>query len=499
MVLFAVLAGCTHTRDYIHNGFKVGPNYEPPPGAVAATWIDDGEPRLSTETDDLSTWWTVFEDPILDRLIADAERQNLDLKAAAAHVLEALAQRNIAVGNLLPQSQRALGGYAHLQHPARSLGIPIRGLTNIWVAGFNATWEIDFWGRYRRALEAKTATLDANVADYNSALVTLFADVATSYVNVRLAQRRQQLLRRNIVLLKEELEIAVARFQKGATTELDVQQGRLNLAQTESSLPPLRISLRQANNQLCLLLGIPTQDLGFTDAPIPSAPAEVAVGIPADLLRRRPDIREAERKVAAQSAQIGVAESDLYPRFSLVGFVGYGANQFSRLFSANSLLGLIAPTFQWNILNYGRILNNIRTEQARYTADVFTYQKTVLQADQEAENALIAFLQAQEQAKRLEESVAAAERSVAIVVAQYRAGTVDFNRVYTNQSALVTQQDQLASAQASIALNLIALFRALGGGWPVSGPGGEPPVVPHQEEADDAATLPAALPARTRG
>jgi len=481
----ALLSGCTHTREYIRNGFKVGPNYEMPPAAVAPQWIEHDDERVRTDATDLSTWWTVFNDPVLDRLIGDAYQQNLDLKIAAAHVLEATAQRNVAVGNLLPQTQRALANYAHIQLP-RNLGLPLRGLSNAWVPGLNASWELDFWGRYRRAVEGTSATLEANVADYNSALVTLFGDVATSYVNLRLAQRRLELLRRNVEIQKEVLEVSEARFKKGATTELDVEQGRLNVAQTESSMPPLRVTLRQQSNQLCLLLGIPPQDLGFTDGPIPSAPAEAAAGIPADLLRRRPDIRRAERQVAAQSAQIGIAESDLYPRFTLIGFVGYGANQFSKLFAANSFLGVVAPTFQWNILNYGRIRNNIRTEEARFAAEVLSYQKTVLQAGQEAENALVAFLQSQEQAKRLEESVAAAERSVTLVVAQYKAGTVDFNRVYTTQSALVTQQDQLAIAEANIGLNLIALYRALGGGWAVTGAGCLPSLSPLTQERQGA-------------
>jgi NodT family efflux transporter outer membrane factor (OMF) lipoprotein len=493
LILGVLLSGCTPTKEYIRNGFKVGPNYRQPPAAVASQWIEHDEARVGTAATDLSTWWTVFNDPVLNTLIGDAYQRNLDLRIAAAHVLEATAQRNVAVGNLLPQSQKALGAYAHIQLP-KNLGLPLTGLSNVWVPGFNASWELDFWGRYRRAVESTNATLEANVADYNNALVTLFGDLATSYVNLRLAQRRLELLRRNVEIQEEVLEVSEARFKKGATTELDVQQGRLNVAQTESSMPPLRVTLQQQSNQLCLLLGIPPQELGFTDGPIPVAPAEVAAGIPADLLRRRPDIRQAERQVAAQSAQIGIAESDLYPRFSLIGFVGYGANQFSRLFAANGFLGLIAPTFQWNILNYGRICNNIRTEQARFTAEVLSYQKTVLQAGQEAEDTLVAFLQAQEQAKRLGESVAAAERSVALVVAQYKAGTVDFNRVYTNQAALVTQQDQLAIAEANIALNLVALYRALGGGWPVTGPGCAPVVPPPRPTQDGAGGLPPPTP-----
>ena len=302
VIASVVLSGCTHTREYIRNGFKVGPNYETPPAATAPQWIEQGEPRVGTEATDLSTWWTVFNDPVLNALICDAHRQNLDLKIAAAHVLEATAQRNVAIGNLMPQSQKAFGAYAHVQLPTRSLGLPFTGPSNVWVPGFNASWELDFWGRYRRAVEGRTATLEANVADYNNALVTLFGDVATAYVNLRLAQRRLELLRRNVEIQQEILEVSEARFKKGATTELDVEQGRLNVAQTESSMPPLRVTLRQQSNQLCFLLGIPPQELGFTDGPIPLAPTQVAMGIPADLLRRRPDVRQAERQVAARNA-----------------------------------------------------------------------------------------------------------------------------------------------------------------------------------------------------
>lgn len=198
-----------------------------------------------------------------------------------------------------------MGTYAHVQFP-NSLGLPLKGSSNVWVPGFNASWELDFWGRYRRAVEGRTAGFEANVANFNLALVTLFGDVATSYVNLRLAQRRLELLRKNVEIQKEILAVSEARFKKGATTELDVQQGRLNVAQTESQMPPLRVTVRQQYNQLCLLLGMPPRDLGFNDGPIPTPPAQVAVGIPADLLRRRPDVHQAERQVAVQSTRSGL-------------------------------------------------------------------------------------------------------------------------------------------------------------------------------------------------
>ncbi|HVC94683.1 MAG TPA: TolC family protein, partial [Pirellulales bacterium] len=256
-------------------------------------------------------------------------------------------------------------------------------------------------------------------------------------------------------------------FHDGTTSELDVQQARSSLSQTRSAIPPLKAGLRQASNRLCVLLGVPPHELAglLKRQPIPVASPQVAVGIPADLLRRRPDIRRAERAVAAQSAQIGVATADLYPRFALNGYLGYAADDLKDLFASKSFTSFIIPTFQWNILNYGRLRNNIRGQEAKLRGKVLDYQQTVLKADREVEDALVAFLQSQEQAKELAESARATQRSVELVVAQYKGGIADFNRVYNTQSLLATQQDQVAQVQGNIATNLIAVYRALGGGW----------------------------------
>ena len=255
--------------------------------------------------------------------------------------------------------------------------------------------------------------------------------------------------------------------ERGRRPELDVRQARSNLAQTESLIPPLEAGRRQANNRLCILLGMPVGDLAsqLEPLPIPRAPVEVAVGIPADLLRRRPDVRRAERLVAAQSAQIGIAQADLYPRLTLNGFLGYAANDLADLFSAKSFTGIIVPSLQWNVLNYGRIANNIRLQDARLQEAALVYQKAVLTAGREVEDSLVGFLQAQQQAARLQESVHEAERSVELVLIQFRGGVTDFNRVYNTQALVVTQQDQLATTQGNIAINLIGVYRALGGGW----------------------------------
>ncbi|HQU44366.1 MAG TPA: TolC family protein, partial [Pirellulales bacterium] len=260
---------------------------------------------------------------------------------------------------------------------------------------------------------------------------------------------------------------AEVRFRDGHVPELDVQQARSNLAQTRSQVQPLESSLRMANNQLCVLLAMPAQQVAdsLEPRPIPEAPAEVAVGIPAELLRRRPDVRQAEREVAAQSEQIGIATADLYPRFALNGFLGYAPTEFGDLFSEKSFFAFVFPTFQWKILNYGRLRNNIQMQQARFQGRVLKYQQTVLQAQREVEDALAAFLRAQEQARDLEESVTATERSVELVLTMYRGGIADFNRVYNTQSLLAAQQDQLAQVRGTIALRLIDVYRALGGGW----------------------------------
>jgi NodT family efflux transporter outer membrane factor (OMF) lipoprotein len=298
-------------------------------------------------------------------------------------------------------------------------------------------------------------------------LVMTLSDVATYYVQMRTYEERLRFAERNVVIQRDSLRLAEERFNGGTATELDVTQARSNLAQTESFIPPLIAGRRQAANQLCILLGYPVTDLAdqLTPGGIPRPPVEVAVGVPADLLRRRPDVGRAERDVAAQSAQIGVAMADLYPRLTINGFLGYAANDLSDLVSPKSFLAIILPTVQWNVLNYGRIANNIRVQDARLEQNALQYQQTVLKAGREVEDALVGFVQAQQQAARLEASVREAEKSVQLVVIQFEGGITDFNRVFNAQSLLVTQQDSLAQARGAIALNLIQVYKALGGGW----------------------------------
>jgi NodT family efflux transporter outer membrane factor (OMF) lipoprotein len=469
-LLLAVLAlcGCTTSlSQWWHNGFKVGPQYCQPSAPVADQWVDSNDARVKSEPAQDCAWWTVFNDATLNSLIESAYSQNLDLRAAGARILQSRAQRNIAIGNLFPQSQTALVDYAHAQL-SKNLGLPLPSSTlGVWADGFNLSWEIDFWGRYRRSIEGAEADLNASVESYGDTLVMLLSEVATNYVQMRTYEQRLAYARQNVLVQKRSLELAETRFHNGRGTELDVKQAQSSVAQTESLIPPLITGRRQAANQLCTLLGMPVTNLGDQLPPglIPSAAPEVAVGIPADLLRRRPDVRRAERQIASQCAKVGVAEADLYPRISLNGFVGFVADDFKDLFTSKSFTGLFFPTMQWNVLNYGRIRNNIKLQNQRVEESTFQYQQTVLNAGREVEDALTAFLQAQQQAKSLEEAVRDAQRSVELVLLQFQSGIVDFNRVYNTQTTLLTAQDQLATTQGNIALQLIQVYKAIGGGW----------------------------------
>lgn len=458
----------------------VGPNFEKPSAPVARTWIDQEDPKVKSEPADLSKWWTVFNDPTLDALIERAYTQNPGLQIAGLRILEARAQLGIAIGNQFPQQQALQAASAYNRGSKNAANtVPTADFSySTYSAAFDAAWELDFWGRFRRAVESADASLAASVADYDDALVTLTGDVASTYVLIRTYEERLQVARENVEIQKRSLELTEARYRNGAVTELDVQQARSLLYDTEAQIPVLETGLRQAKNALSTLLGMPPGDLqellGPT-RPIPAAPAEVAIGIPAELLRRRPDIRSAEFQAAAQSAQIGVAMADLFPRISLLGNFGFltsdspltarGGSDASNLFDWSSFTMSTGPSIQWPILNYGRITNNVRLQDARFQELLVNYRNTVLNAAREAEDALVAFLQAQEEVDRLTESVAAAKRAVDLSYIQYLEGATDYTRVLNSQQVLVQQQDRLTQARGSVPTNLIALYKALGGGW----------------------------------
>ena len=467
--LTLALAGC----------IEVGPDFTQPPAAVTPQWMEQGDARVDAARDIDQRWWTVFDDDVLDRLIETAYQQNLSLLSAGVRVLQARAQLGVAVGQFYPQTQQAFGSIDYNRQSARApfqAGGPAH-LLEYWQnqIGLQAAWEIDVWGRFLRGIESADAALLASIATYDDALVSLTADVATNYVQIRTLDARLQIARENVHVQRESLNIAEIRFRAGTTSERDVQQARTVLASTEASIPQLEAALVQSKNALSVLLGVPPSPLDDMLAgpkAIPAAPPQVAVGIPAELLRRRPDIRAAELQAAAQSAQIGVAKADLYPAFSLTGNLGFLASDWARydlsdIFMAKSRAFSFGPSVQWNILNYGRIVNNVRVQDAAFQALVTNYQNAVLTAQQEVEDGLIGFLNAQKRTELLELSSAAAKRSADLAVLQYREGITDFTTVLTAEQNLLQQQDALAVSRGDIPTFLIRTYRALGGGWEI--------------------------------
>ena len=477
------IAGCLLLMFLIGGCTTLGPDFQTPEAEVSQEWLQSDDSAIKSEPTDYAQWWTVFNDPVLNTLIESAYRQNLTLQVAGIRILEARARLGIAIGELYPQLQQGRGGATSINLSDNSANTRAVELS-YWDydVGFDAAWELDIWGRFRRGIESADAQLIASIANYDDVLVSLTAEVARTYVTIRTLEERLRLARQNIELQRRSLQIADVRFRNGVVTELDVQQATALLRDTQALVPRLESALRQAQNVLSVLLGMPPSDLRPTLGSyqfIPGAPRTVAVGIPAELLRRRPDIRRAELNAAAQSARIGIAETDLYPSFTLTGFLGLqasgnaggttrsGDSGFGNLFESDSLEFIGGPSFRWNILNYGRLKNNIRVQDARFQQLAVDYQDTVLRAAQEVEDAMVGFLRSQDEVKFLIDSVNASQRSVEISLAQYRDGVIDYNRVVNTQNALVNGQDRLAESRGDVALNLVAMYKALGGGWEI--------------------------------
>jgi NodT family efflux transporter outer membrane factor (OMF) lipoprotein len=483
VIMFAMasaFSGCSLPQ-WARNGFRVGPEYRQPVAAIADDWIDSNDPKVLEQPPEYPDWWTVFQDPLLNDLVQTAYQQNLTLREAGARVLQARAQRSLVAGNLFPQEQAITGRYSREQISVLTGPVPMPSPSfkrsfDDWLLAGNLSWELDIWGRFRRAIESADAGLDASVEEYDAILVSLIAEVVTAYIDVRTFEQRLQYARQNVQTQEKSLQLTQAREEEGKTGKISVYLSQSNLEATKASIRPLEIGLRQANNRLCTLLGQPTYDLSSSlgEGGIPSAPAEIAVGIPADLLRRRPDVRAAERRVAAQSAQIGVAVADLYPSIAITGEIFVNAEEFRDLFKSLSNGGSIGPAFRWNVLNYGRILNNVNVQDARFQELIYTYQQAVLRANEEVESALVAFLQTQEQVKSLAASVQATQQALDLELLNFKEGETDFSGVFVLQGDLAVKQDQLAASQGEVVASLVAVYKALGGGWQIRCPGFQP-------------------------
>lgn len=455
----------------------VGPDYQRPAAATTENWIDFNHPGVISAIHgvDDQQWWNVFGDAEIPKIVAVANRNNLPLQAAILRVREQSYLRAVAVGNLFPQGQEAFAEYQRQQFSENGnpFGIPGFGNTfDLFQMGFNASWEIDLWGRLRRTIEASTASVHASIEDERDLRLSLTADVISAYVEIRVYEQRIRNAREQLAAQEETLRIAASKFENGSESKLDSTQATATLEVIRSNIPGLESELRHANNKLCLLLGIPPRDLSETMGVgfIPETPDSIVVGVPVDLLRRRPDIRRAERAVAQQSALIGVAKADLYPAFSLRGTVNWQSFTFSDLFSSGSNGGAIIPGLRWDILNYGRIKNRISAQEARFCESVILYRQSVLNAHTEAENSLHGFLKKKEQVASLERAVQATRESLETGIKQYQAGTIEYDRLNDLRKELLEQLDLLAIERGKATLFLIRVYRTMGGGWAIPDP-----------------------------
>ena len=505
-------------------GCNVGPNYKPPnfdPGTsfheipTAATTQPS---RATTRPIEISEWWATFHDPQLTTLIRRASSSNLDLRQAESRVRQARWSRVVAGSGQYPTLNLAgdyLGarGSSNVKFPLSAFGAPsgvgrgrqapesaqpatpapssggsaasvplsplggggLPGVeTNIYQAGFDASWEIDIFGGIRRSVEAANADLQASIEDRRSVYVTLLAEVARNYVELRQYQHELQIARDNLNTQQASMNLTQERFRAGVTTQLDVSRAAAQVATTAAGIPDLDSRVHQTIHRLSVLMGEQPSALDdelMTIAAIPAPPDVVPVGVPADLLRRRPDIRRAERQLAAATARVGVATADLYPKFTLIGTFGFDASKFSHIGDWTSRYWSIGPGVSWPIFNAGRIRANVHIYNESQEQALTTYEQTVLQAMEDVEDALVAYSREQQRRQALNDAVTANRQSVDLATQQYRQGVVDFLTVLEAQRSLYTAQDALAQSDAQIAADLVALYKAMGGGWEVAATG----------------------------
>jgi NodT family efflux transporter outer membrane factor (OMF) lipoprotein len=459
----------------------VGPKFVKPEVHVNASWSLAADPRISPNAAVDLQWWSSFKDPTLERLIDLSFHQNLSLQEAGLRILEARAQLGIAVGEQLPSNVNPIV-------TGQAVGTSHHGVIGefgdhnfgAYQVGFDAVWEVDFWGKYRKGVRAANAAYFATIADYDGAIVALSAEVARTYIAVRTYEAQVQLSRDNEKVQQEGLDIAQSRFKNGATSELDVLQATALLETTRTQIPEQEASVQEAKNALSTLLGQPT---GYVDqllgppGTIPTPPAQVALGVPADVMRRRPDIRGAELRAMAQCDRIGIAKADLLPKFTLFGSIGTSVTSNAGALSGNSTLeNLFGPgslaynagaSVFWPILNYPKILNNVRVQDALYQESLVEYVRVVLTAEQEVEDGLVGYVKEQDAVVFAQNAETAAENAVKIALVQYREGSVDYTRVLDTQRSLFDTQNRLATTRSAAATNLVALYKALGGGWEV--------------------------------
>jgi NodT family efflux transporter outer membrane factor (OMF) lipoprotein len=454
--IILILSGCA----------AVGPDYIRPDFSAPAVWhtpLQGGLIAEEKDPEDLVVWWRTFNDPLLSRLIERAVAGNLDLKKARSRVREARARRGLAKSDLFPKLDGS--GSTTWSRFSEDTGSGKTG--DLYAAGFDAGWELDIFGGLRRSLEAAESDLQATQEDWRNVLVSLLAEVALNYIDLRTSQVQIAVAEENLEAQSETYQLTQWRYEAGLSDELAVQQARYSLENTRSLIPALRTRLEETMNRIAVLLGEQPgkvhQELEKRE-PIPVTPLNVAVGVPADLLRRRPDVRQAERQLAAQTARIGVATAELYPKFTLSGSIGLEALSLGTLSSGIwTLAG--GPKITWAIFKAGAIRQNIEVQSALQEQYLMAYEAAVLTALEEVENALVAYAEVQQRRQSLSEATQAARKAVELAQHKYRAGLTDFNNVLDAQRSLLSFQEQLAQNEGNVTSNLVRLYKTLGGGW----------------------------------
>jgi NodT family efflux transporter outer membrane factor (OMF) lipoprotein len=459
----------------------VGPEFVRPDSASNESWSDYVREEFRFEPQDTAEWWGVLNDPVLSQLINAAQQNNNNIRVAGLRVLESRAALDIARGNRYPQAQVIAGDATRIdlsESNANTAGAADLSYLQ-YNLGASASWEIDFWGRFRRGIESADANLLATIASYDDALVLLNAQIASVYVEIRTAEELLRIARENLAIQQRSYDIVDVLYRFGENNELDVQQAQTLLLSTQATIPGLETGLRQAHHALSVLLGLPPTDLTDIlggEGKIPAVPGQILVGVPADMLRQRPDVRRAELQAMVQNAQVGVAKTDLYPSFSINGSLGLAAagdtnttrtgdSGISELFRSDSLTYAIGPSFVWPFLNYDRIKSNIRVQDARLQQALVQYQETVIQAAREVEDSMVAFVGSQQQDDILIDTVKSARRSTDLSMLRYQEGFADYQRVLNAQQQLFAQQQRFVSNQGLAIQSLIAVYKALGGGW----------------------------------
>jgi multidrug efflux system outer membrane protein len=468
-----LLAGCT----------TLGPDSSTPQvpwlqdwsGGAWRTLADEAAPRAGPRDD---AWWRQFDDPVLDRLVAEAQRLNPGVRIAGLRIMEARAQLGIAGSGLYPQLQQASA------QALRAGSRDSEGRTSaFWSGGlaFDLAWELDFWGKFKRGIESADAAYFASIAQYDDVQVLVAAQAASLYASIRTTELRLRIANENALIQKRSLEITERLFRSGNDSELDVQQARSQYLGTLATIPEIQSSLRQVRNALCVLLARPPDalpELAGESARIPEAQLEAIVDLPADLLRRRPDVRAAEMQLAAQSAQIGISQAALYPSIALAGSVGLSATSLGP--PSSTLTFGLGPALVWNVFDHGRLANQVLVQDARLQVLAEQYQDVVLRAARELDDAASGFAYTRVQVDILRDAVQAARRSLDIATIQYREGLVDFQRVLDSQRALFGTQESLVASQGGVVQYLIGVYKAMGGGWQ---PGRARPVLDEATQA----------------